>query len=99
FGVAFFPDKLRAVREMCRVLRPGGHVAVSWWTKDAFQPMDDMATARLEQYGVPRPPAPPEPWLALKEPEHLLILLEKGGGRERRVQREAAGYFITPEDW
>lgn len=37
--------------------------------------------------------------MALKEPEHLLNLLEKGGFREGRVVREAAGYFITPEDW
>ena len=58
-----------------------------------------MAHARLERYGVPRPPVPPEPWLALNEPKHLLILLEKSGFQERKVQREETGYFITSDDW
>jgi len=99
FGVAFFPDKVRCMQEMCRVLRPGGRVIFSWWTKDAFQPMDETITTLLEHYGIPRPPVPPEPWLVLKEPEHLLILMEKGGFQEGRVVREEAGHFITPEDW
>ena len=38
--------------------------------------MDEMMMARLEHYGIPRPP---EPWMALEEPDHLLTLLERGG--------------------
>jgi hypothetical protein len=46
------------MQEMHRVLRLGGRVVFSWWTKDAFRPMDDVTTALLEHHGVPRPPAP-----------------------------------------
>ena len=31
FGLMFFPDKVRAIREMLRCLRPGGLVAVAVW--------------------------------------------------------------------
>lgn len=31
FGLMFFEDRRRAIREMVRVLRPGGHLAVAVW--------------------------------------------------------------------
>lgn len=37
---------------------------------------------------------PPEAWMALKEPEHLVTLLEKAGFSEGRVVREDIGYYI-----
>ena len=36
----------------------------------------------------------PEAWMALKEPEHLVIPWEKAGFREGRVVREDIGYYI-----
>jgi len=36
FGVMFAPDHARAAREMLRVTRPGGRIAMANWTPDSF---------------------------------------------------------------
>jgi len=99
-GIFFLPDMVRGMRGIHRVLRPEGRVALSTWTKTAFLPMYEMFRARLDRYGIPRPPALPEPWMELDAPEHLLTLLGKGGLREGQVVRENTGYFVSPsEQW
>eukprot|EP00050_Salpingoeca_kvevrii_P012471 m.22805 g.22805 ORF g.22805 m.22805 type:complete len:312 (+) comp4033_c1_seq1:283-1218(+) len=40
FGIMFVPDKAKAMAEMHRVLRPGGHVLLSTW--DSLQQMELM---------------------------------------------------------
>eukprot|EP01061_Rhynchopus_euleeides_P046166 TRINITY_DN865_c0_g1_i4.p1 TRINITY_DN865_c0_g1~~TRINITY_DN865_c0_g1_i4.p1 ORF type:complete len:322 (+),score=131.97 TRINITY_DN865_c0_g1_i4:135-1100(+) len=34
FSTLYFPDKMQGLREMCRVVRPGGLGAVAGWTRD-----------------------------------------------------------------
>jgi SAM-dependent methyltransferase len=43
FGLMFFQDQVGAIREMARVLRPGGHLAVAVW--DSFEHIKGYAAA------------------------------------------------------
>jgi ubiquinone/menaquinone biosynthesis C-methylase UbiE len=36
FGVMFAPDQRRSARELCRVVRPGGTIALASWTPEGF---------------------------------------------------------------
>jgi SAM-dependent methyltransferase len=59
FGVMFFPDLAKALRECLRVLKPGGSAAfVAWGKKE--QPFFTTTAGILLKH-VPVPPPPPDP--------------------------------------
>jgi ubiquinone/menaquinone biosynthesis C-methylase UbiE len=59
FGIMFFPDLGKALRECLRVLKPGGRAAFVAWGKRE-QPFF-TTTAGVILKRVPVPPAPPDP--------------------------------------
>jgi SAM-dependent methyltransferase len=88
FGIMFFPDLAKALRECLRVLKPGGRVAfVAWGTKE--QPFF-TATAGIVLKHVPNPPPPPDP-----DAPNLFMFGERG--RLRRAL-EAAGFRNVHEE-
>ena len=68
FGVLFFPDQDRGLRELQRVLVPGGRAVVSTW---AAPPRGEMSSiiGNAMSKAMPNAPAPggPPPWAALGE--------------------------------
>jgi SAM-dependent methyltransferase len=88
FGVMFFPDLPKALRECFRVLKPGGRAAfVAWGKKE--QPFF-TTTAGIVLKHVPVPPPPPDP-----DAPSLFMF----GDRDRlRRTLEAAGFSNVHEE-
>lgn len=58
-GIMFFPDPVAAVREMLRVTKPGGNLALAVWGKSEVNPFCYVVTNVLAQH-VDSPPADPD---------------------------------------
>jgi arsenite methyltransferase len=92
------PDMLAALREWHRVLKPGGHVGFSGFGPTFRQPLADLWTARLRQYGVALPMVALAQRLA--EPETCRRLLHEAGFVHTEVQSEQLGYYCrTVEEY
>ena len=53
FGLPYFADPVRAVREMARVTRPGGVVAATIWAAAFFAPAGTRLLEVMERFEVP----------------------------------------------
>jgi SAM-dependent methyltransferase len=79
-GLMFAPDPGRAVREIQRVMRPGGRVALAVWGPRDLNPWLSLVfEAMSAQLGMPiPPPGVPGPF-SLDDPEKLLQLVGDAG--------------------
>ncbi|HET6405922.1 MAG TPA: methyltransferase domain-containing protein [Candidatus Thermoplasmatota archaeon] len=92
FGLMFFHDRVGALREMRRVLRPGGRVGIVTWSTPERSGFFGLFAQAFERALPDLPPAaePPTPF-SMGDPELVERVLREAGFasvKARRVVRE-----------
>jgi ubiquinone/menaquinone biosynthesis C-methylase UbiE len=100
-GLMLVPDPGRAAREMRRVLRPGGRLALTVWGPRSRNPwLDVVFDAVSAELGVPTPPpGVPNPF-SLDDADRLGAILSAAGFADVEVRELATPYrAATTDEW
>lgn len=102
FGVMFFPSPFDSVREMLRVLKPGGRIAMAVWHFAERNPFHYTVSQVVERYVHSPPLAPDSPdAFRFATPGKLLAILSKAGATatHERLLRFSIRALISVEDF
>src|SRR5215212_10739270 len=93
-GVMFFPDPVAAMREILRVLKPGGKLAFAVWGKSEVNPFCYLVTRVMEKH-VKSPAAGPDAPNAFRyaEPGKLTGALTQAGATD--VEESTVSFDIA----
>ena len=94
FGVMFAPDQQRAARELARVCRPGGRIALANWTPEGVLGESFRVISRF----VP-PPAGLQPAVAWGSEGHLRTLFAADAREIRCTRRTFTFRYRSFEHW
>jgi ubiquinone/menaquinone biosynthesis C-methylase UbiE len=101
FSVFFVTDMVKQVAELWRMVKPGGHLAITTWGPRAFEPATAAFWAAVMQH------APPElhfggfnPWDRVTTVDAVRELLLSAGVADPHVEAEAGRHPLrSVEDW
>jgi ubiquinone/menaquinone biosynthesis C-methylase UbiE len=94
FGIFFVPNMLAAVRQLWRMVRPGGKLAITSWGEKVFEPANQIFWSTIE---AERPDLCRKftPWERIGDPTSLQSLLEAGGATHVEVFVEAGTHELA----
>lgn len=97
FGLIFFPDKLKGMKELYRVLRPGGRVSISSWGPISNSNMMQLLFGAIRK-ASPEMPEPQTNIASLENPEYFKEQLGIAGFKNIEIHAYAPPMEITNAD-
>ncbi len=99
FSIFFVPDMEKQVRELWRMVRPGGKLAITTWGPRLYEPVYSEWWKTIQKE-CPDLYSANNPWDRITDPESLRQLLCNGGVAEAEVVPEGGKQAMkSPEDW
>ena len=89
-SIFLFNSIPQALHEWLRVLKPGGKAVFSTFGEDTFQPVVNLYSARLKQYGKEAVPLP-----TLSTPKECREILSRAGFENTEVVTEQLGFYFA----
>jgi SAM-dependent methyltransferase len=99
FAIFFVPDMVKQVKELWRMVRPGGQLAITTWGPRMFEPGSAAWWSAVKRF---RPDllAAFNPWERIVTPQSVSQLLADSGIREAQVTAEDGRQVLqSPDDW
>lgn len=99
FGIFFVPDMSDAVRELWRMVKPGGRLAITTWGPNLFEPANGIFWEAIENE-YPALHRAFNPWDRISEPDGLEQMLAEAGVYQVDILAETGTHPLNePEDW
>jgi len=99
FAIFFVPDMIKQVRELWRLVRPDGQLAITTWGPRMFEPGSGAWWAAVGKFR-PDLVSTTSPWERITTPSAVQKLFTDSGIEEVQITaEEGTQTLVSPEDW